>query len=382
MQERKIKTITKNTSPPKKTKLKLKAKYRRHLSFKLRLAFNLVVFLSSFTLCLYLAHESFELTDSKIINYKEKNDIDYQVHYKPNEFYETEYIDKNMIYVASLIDKIKIDFSYLFNIDENANLHFDYQVLGDLIISNLSGNTNYFEKQYVITDTKTSDLVSSKEEKINEEVEIDYNYYNQLANNFKTAYGIDTNSYLKVYLEVSKKSEGESENLNINDKTNSSIIIPLSERSIEIKFDSEDTILMNKAVTEKEVIFNKNVFIAEVILFLIASYFIFRVIRLISYLPKKRNDYDNYLNKILKEYDRLIVETTTGVDFKNNSIIKLEKFNELLDVRDNLKLPIMYYNVVKHQKCLFYIKNGSDIYLLKLKASDMNTGQKNQYSRI
>ena len=65
------------------------------------------------------------------------------------------------------------------------------------------------------------------------------------------------------------------------------------------------------------------------------------------------------------------METTTGIDYKNSSIIKIDKFNELLDVRDNLKLPIMYYNIVSHQKCYFYIKNDTDVYLLQLKASDM-----------
>ena len=52
-------------------------------------------------------------------------------------------------------------------------------------------------------------------------------------------------------------------------------------------------------------------------------------------------------------------------------MIKISKFEELLDVRDNLKLPIMYYVVTKHTKCCFYIKHNDDLYLLTIKSVDL-----------
>ena len=128
---------------------------------------------------------------------------------------------------------------------------------------------------------------------------------------------------------------------------------------------------MKKAIADKEMIFNYKVLILEIVLFIISAIYISKIIKLLALVFKKKSVYDKFLSKILKEYDRLIVETTTGIDYKNSSIIKIDKFNELLDVRDNLKLPIMYYNIVKHQKCYFYIKNDNDVYLLQIKASDM-----------
>ena len=73
----------------------------------------------------------------------------------------------------------------------------------------------------------------------------------------------------------------------------------------------------------------------------------------------------------MNEYDRLIVETSTAPDLKNARIIKINKFEELLDVRDNLKLPIKYYVVNNHQKCNFYINHGDELYLLVIKAIDI-----------
>ena len=81
---------------------------------------------------------------------------------------------------------------------------------------------------------------------------------------------------------------------------------------------------------------------------------------------RRRSIYDQYVNRLLKEYDRLIVVTKTLIDFRKYNIIKVPEFEELLDVRDNLKVPINYYCYVKHYKGILYIKNEDDIYALFL----------------
>ena len=44
---------------------------------------------------------------------------------------------------------------------------------------------------------------------------------------------------------------------------------------------------------------------------------------------------------------------------------------ELIDARDNLRLPIMYYSISKHNKCWFYILHGRKMYLYIVKAVDL-----------
>jgi len=75
--------------------------------------------------------------------------------------------------------------------------------------------------------------------------------------------------------------------------------------------------------------------------------------------------------KLLNEYDRLIVETITPPNLNKKNIIKINKFEELLDVRDNLKRPIIYHNLVKHHKAYFYVDSHPDFYLFVLKANDV-----------
>ena len=59
------------------------------------------------------------------------------------------------------------------------------------------------------------------------------------------------------------------------------------------------------------------------------------------------------------------------INLTDYNVIEVSKFTELLDVRDNLKMPINYYNIAKHEKGIFYIKNNDDIYLLTLKNVDL-----------
>ena len=95
------------------------------------------------------------------------------------------------------------------------------------------------------------------------------------------------------------------------------------------------------------------------------------LINLLLLTKNKKTNYDKYINKILNEYDRLIVETTTAPNIQDKNIIKINKFEELLDVRDNLKLPIKYFVISKHQKCQFYIDHEEEIYILTIKEVDI-----------
>ena len=73
----------------------------------------------------------------------------------------------------------------------------------------------------------------------------------------------------------------------------------------------------------------------------------------------------------MKTYDRIIVNTKKLPRFGDTNIIDCYDFNELLDAQETLELPINYHEIVKNQKCVFYIKNGKDIYKYTLKECDL-----------
>ena len=81
----------------------------------------------------------------------------------------------------------------------------------------------------------------------------------------------------------------------------------------------------------------------------------------------KRNIYTITVNKILKEYDRLIVNGSVTVDeasYANK--VQPETFTEMVDAAQNLNAPILYYNVIPGEKCFFVIIKGDTLYKFRL----------------
>lgn len=341
-----------------------------YFGYRTRLLTFIILFVCFFSICLMFASKTLERQKLAPINYKQKSNVDYKVYLNENNFYEQEYLEMNKAYVASLIKYIDVNFNYDFNIASLSNIDFDYKIIGELVIENNGGTKRYFEKEYTLLESKKKKMIESNVLNIKENIQIDYSYYNILANSFRSTYGVDTNSYLNLYLDV-KCRTNEKLNYNINENNKVLLKIPLSEKAIEITFDQNGGEITKQVIPVGEVIFNKKYLVLEIVFLLISTLFFVKSMKYITSIMKSETKYDKFVKKVLKEYDRLIVETNTYVNFSSNNIIEVKSFTELLDVRDNLKAPILYYNITKHQKGIFYIKNDNDIYLLTIKDIDL-----------
>lgn len=149
--------------------------------------------------------------------------------------------------------------------------------------------------------------------------------------------------------------------------------IPLSEKAINIKIEGKDINNYGEVIEDSNFIIEHiDYLIAVFILTIIDICIVLKITKMLTYISVSKSKYDKYLDKILKQYDRLIVETTSLPKFNELNVFNVNSFSELLDVRDNILLPIMHYNVTKHTKSYFYIKNNNDLYLLTIKAVDMD----------
>ena len=340
-----------------------------HINFGTRLFFNIVFFVLFIGTCFFFATKTIEREKVIPINYTDANEVMYKVYLKPNDFYEKSYLDMNRAYVASLIDYINIDFNYSFNMQRLTKMDFNYKIMGNLIIENANG-VRFIDEVYTLKDTTHKRLEDSGSLSIVDSVKVDYDHYNNIVNKFKNATGVEMVSYLNVYFVVDKESD-DSLNYTIKDSTKSNIRIPLSERAIEINLTTEKGVIDKYTVPKGNVVFNPVYLAIEIVLFLLACIFFINIVSYTVPLLKKKTAYDKYIKKILKNYDRVIVETKNDLDTTDCKIIDVRDFSELLDVRDNLRLPIVYNNIVPHEKGVFYIKNEMDIYRLIVKGIDL-----------
>lgn len=369
-EEKSIEKVSETTTNDKKTN-------KLYIGYLGRVLISGGLFLVLILSSLLLFYKSFEFQDEKVINYQEKGDLSYKVYLKPNKYFTDEYLEEGRLYIASIIKSIDVDFNYNFLIENRMDINTNYSIVAKLSITDSSSKKTFYEKEYTLVEPKVTKYNNKSSYKFKETISIDYDYYNALANDFKSTYGVDANSTVTVYLKVNNNLTKDSENINRQEKSEMSITIPLSQRQLDIKIGNTEINETNKIVSNSKVIFSNVVsMVIAGILFILSVACILKFLELLFIMIPKKSNYDKYIKKILSEYDRLIVESPSVPKFDDNNVIKIKRFEELLDVRDTLKKPIMYCNVINHQKSYFYIKHDDGIYLLIVKAVDLDEKKK------
>ena len=366
-----LKGIKKEDMIPVKQK-KSKRKRGLYLGYYSRLIFNVILFLSLVVTSYIFINKSIVIQEAKNVSYEEHGNTDYKVFLKDNIYYEDKYLDKNMSYIANLIDYISVDYNYKFKADTLFDGEYSYKIRADLEILNAENKTLFFTKKYDLIKEKTFTIENQNEYNIVENIKIDYDHYNSLANGFKSSYGVDTESNLIIYLDIYRNIDQNSiNNPNINGKGTIKLTIPLSEKAINIKMDSME--INNKnVITSLDDYYLEDIkyLIIGIISLIVSLYLFIKIVKRLSRLSISPTDYDKTLKKILNQYDRLIVTTSSMPNLEKNNIIKLKEFVELLDAKDNLHKPIFFIEVTPHQKAYFFIQDDDKIILFTLKNID------------
>lgn len=366
-----LKGITKEDMIPVKQK-KSKRKRGIYLGYYSRLIFNVILFLSLVVTSYIFINKSIVIQEAKNVSYEEHGNADYKVFLKDNIYYEDKYLDKNMSYIANLIDYISVDYNYKFKADTLFDGEYSYKIRADLEILNAENKTLFFTKKYDLIKEKTFTIENQNEYNIVENIKIDYDHYNSLANGFKSSYGVDTESNLIIYLDIYRNIDQNSiNNPNINGNGTIKLTIPLSEKAINIKMDSME--INNKnVITSLDDYYLEDIkyLIIGIISLIVSLYLFIKIVKRLSRLSISPTDYDKTLKKILNQYDRLIVTTSSMPNLEKNNIIKLKEFVELLDAKDNLHKPIFFIEVTPHQKAYFFIQDDDKIILYTLKNID------------
>lgn len=347
-----------------------------HFSFGMRLLTNIIIFIILIIGLIFSLNKAFSITKKGFISYKEISDINYKVYLKDNNFYDKPYLEKGMAYVASLIDKIDINYNYKINSSVNSNIDINYAIVAKLVIASQNNNSVFFEKEYELSNTATDEIVDNNNYLLDKEISVDYNYYNDLANQFKSKYAVNTNSRLEVSLIVKEKNK-ENNSYDLDNESVATLVIPLSEQEVNINMNDNNINRETKITSDVKIIINDTTFvIVSIVITILAIIALISIIKKILIFTKnERSNYDKFIKRILVGYDRIIVNVKTAPDINNYNVIKVESFQELVDVRDNTKEPINYYIIQEHIKSEFYLINNNNLYLYVVKAVDIENNE-------
>lgn len=335
-------------------------------------------------LAMFLCFKSIKGKDSYIMHYSDSSKLDYNVYLKKNNFYTTPYLPKDRMYVANIIDYIDTYFDYNFEVVEDINLGYKYYISAKVVVDGTS-NKKIFDKEEILVDKTDVQQINDKKFSISENVKIDYNKYNQLASSFIDEYGISAKANIIVGMYVDVEGTHERFEKKLNDNAVVSFEIPLTTELTEIKMNYDLTNNANevfeygKTSITHPLLFTVTILIAVVdiaiAVFEITRYIINKDVktRYQEKLKKIFRDYGNYISKksVTAKTKEIMYTMSLRVEIVNS-------FDDLINVRDNLEKPILFYESVPGEQAVFYIIDTKVSYIYIMNARDLEKKNKNK----
>lgn len=290
------------------------------------------------------------LNQKSTIIYNEDCKVDYSVNLLENEFYKTDRLEGNMDVISSLIKDINVKFKYNLNLSEEIEYLYNYKITANIELKEKS-KTNLIYSDEQVAINKPQQEVKSKRLEIVENVNINYNTYDEQVNRLIELYKLDntvSEMSLNMHLSVVNKATGE----RINKDTNvMKITIPLDTKTVEITVNENVNDSQGEIIIQKEN--PKHYLILGFTMIGIGFIILANLIRYNSKTRSAEKMYEDELKKILFDYKSYIQKITTKIDYKAYKIIKINSFEELIGMREELQSPILMYTEEKNLRTIF-----------------------------
>jgi hypothetical protein len=360
----------KNLKREKKSKQK---RFNIYIGLPIRILI-LVVLIGTFTFFgTKFIGDGLVTTTTYDLSYEEKSNLDYKVYLKKNDYFDNDYLGKDLQYVASLIDYINVDFDYNFNSSDNVDYDYSYYITGTVVATKQDDETAIlYQKEYTLLEEQKLTKEDADTFNIKENLDINYNDYNNIINSFKSEYALSLDGKLIVQLHIITNGNYKDFTNSIFNSSVMELTIPLSEQTLDITMDYKE---VNNTDTIEEY---SNFELINVIYFILGGIFIvLDLIVLHKYfvfthkLVGKTSNYSKTINKILKEYDRIITNVRNTPDLTDYNLVNVTDFGELIDVSERIEQPILYCEIHKFQKSQFLVINKNIAYQYIVKAVDL-----------
>ena len=285
--------------------------------FLCTILFSLLAFI-----CARLGFHSDDLVE---IRYDENSDISYQVYLQPNDFFEQEFLPENMTYVASLIDYINIDFTYNMDLNDYINGTYNYYIKGIVNATPSNSISNYYTEEYILKDVTTINYENTDNITINDNIQIDYQTYNQVLIDFRNQYGISMDGNLEVILVITNMVDDPVTGEVVSIEKELKLDIPLTTLTIEVPIeasndDNSDTLLLTHTIENTDLIY-AILRIVSIFFYVVSGIFVLTLIYLSIMSYKLESIYHKKLRKILKVYDGIIVNLKNKPNMTKGNVL-------------------------------------------------------------
>lgn len=284
------------------------------------------------------------------------NNTDYKVYLAENDFIEFNYLPSGFSYPTSLIEYLYINFNYKYRGSSKTVTSYKYSITASVISdfagdesTNIVTNPVWLKEFILLEDTNGSSNNSTIN--IDDDINIDLDYYNQLVSNFRQTLNIPISSRLEIKFLINIDGNIESNNQTFNKEHYITMTIPLGVKAFDI--------LMNQNFNNDEIIYDKdrptvkNAYVLSILLIALAIIIILIGLYLIKKIYNRQKSSERImLEKILREYSNRIITVSSFIRSTDLEIIDISTFNELLNLSDEILEPIIYWDRKKAGKHL------------------------------
>lgn len=295
-------------------------------------------------------------TDSdNIISYKVDNKVNHKVYLVENKFYDKDYLTNEDTYPLEFINYIEFEFINSFSMSKVLDLKQEYSISAFIEVKDTTKDVDniLLNKEYKLLENENINI-SSSSNSIRKTVNINYKEYNEFANQYKLKVKVPSEAILKIIMKINTTAE------DINDKNEILVSMPLSGNTVSINNLYDETY----SDTTVDKVDNMAMIIVSIILFIISLIMIVYSFNQITYNSK------NYINiklkKILSTYEQIIVDIDNIPSFKENNIIIVKYFKDMLDIQRELNEPILHFHKNENSNHKFIIKDNEYLYIYSL----------------
>lgn len=325
------------------------------------------IFMIAIAICaVYLISKSFTneiVPKTPIATYKQSPNVTYVVKLKDNEFFDSKTLPMNRHYITRIIDYIDANFNYEFDSDKITNIKYTYDITGVLTGKNTTseGEVEVWTKTYTLLKEQSKEVSNGNSFEISEKLPIDYKYYQEVVDTFKSTIGLNIDAVLNVRLTV--HTSGTYGSKQINETSTTDMIIPVGTSTMKIDITSSNigphTIFDMDEDKEELVIDYVKLFIGT----LLATFALIGIAYATSHLLKltRKTEFTMELNRILKNYGDVIAESNTIPDLSKLEVMDIVSFQDMVDIEEELRSPIIFTRVAD-DIAWFTITHGDRIY--------------------
>ena len=338
---------------------------------KKMLTIFLAVLLALSVLTATMAAVFLNLDAETYVYFQEEGTALYHAYLNDNEYYEEDYLNGDHAYVSSLIHHMDAAFTYRLDMAvEDVTFRYRYQVDAQLaVLDKDSGAAIYNPVETLLGPTQ--ETFTGKTLLISPKVEIDYARYNGEAKDFIDHYDLSgVSAVLNVTMYVDVVGVSEAFASDSEGQYTVQVQIPLNQDILKPQTTSTIPTGPQKILANANT--HKTVFKILAIVFGVLDGL--GIAATIVFTIKTRDvhiDYTRKVQKLVSNYKSFIQKINNPFDQTGYQVLCVDTFNEMLELRDTLQIPILMYENEDKTCTRFMIPGGSQLlYTFEIKVEN------------